>query len=136
MVESIGPSMTFWILPISGIPIPRPTVIQIYPSELQDVNVEDLFNDFTLIITSKLENITNHVGIIESSIPSPRKVDSINSTRDLWEGDINMLPYKHTSEECTMEQLDKFIGSLIPIEIKDGLVLMKLSRANEIPLEY
>ena len=37
-----------------------------------------------------------------------------------------MIPYAPASEECAMEQLDNFIGSQIPIETKNGPVLIKV----------
>ena len=45
---------------------------------------------------------------------------------DSWDWDINMLPYEPTSEECAIEQLDEFIGSQIPLETKEGPVLVKV----------
>ena len=38
--ETVGPVMTFWVLPISGIPIPRSTVIRLAPKELDDINIK------------------------------------------------------------------------------------------------
>ena len=52
----------------------------------------------------------------DSSVPPPRKVESTYSTSDLWEEDIHILPCEPTREECTMEQLDEYIGSQFPIE--------------------
>ena len=74
VAENVGPIMTFWIFPISRIPIPRSTVIQIFPSELQDVNAKDLLNNFTSTITVKLGNIINHLVLTDSPAPPPRKI--------------------------------------------------------------
>ena len=126
VAETIGPIMTFWILPISGIPIPRSTVIQVNPNELLDINVKEIMDNYTSAIIAKLGNTTSNLVAAKPVLSKPRKVESMDSAKDLWDGDINMLPYEPTSEECAMEQLDEFIGSQIPLETKEGPVLVKI----------
>jgi len=125
VAETVGPIMTFWILPISGIPIPRSTVVKINKDEFDDMNVKAIMDDFTNTIKIKLGNISRYSITQDQSIPF-RKVEQASQVSDLWDGDIKMIPYEPTSEESAMEQLDEFIGSQIPLETKEGPVLVKV----------
>ena len=99
MAETIDLIVIFWILPISGIPIPRSTAIQVSPHELLDINVKEILDNYTSTITAKLGNTTSNLVVAKLASSKPRKVESIDSAKDLWEGgDINMLPYEPTSE--------------------------------------
>ena len=61
----------------------------------------------------------------DSSLHHPTLLTSDLPISDNWEGDITILPYESSSEESTMELLDKFIGTQIPLETKKGPVLAK-----------
>ena len=97
VAKMVGPSINFWILPISGIPILRFTVINTAPGEYNKVNIKVIMDDFTKTITSKLCSISKHMVPPDNSIPF-RKIGQTSSVSDLWDGDINMVPYEPTSE--------------------------------------
>ena len=44
---------------------------------------------------------------------------------NLWEEEIHIIPFEPTSEKCTIEHLNQFIGSQIPIDTTNGLVPVK-----------
>ena len=95
--------MIFWVLPISEIPIPRSTIIRLEPEELDNVNVKPILDSYTATITSKIDNVSNYLVPLDKQSSRVRKIEAV---LDLWDGDINMIPYEPTSEESTMEQLD------------------------------
>ena len=35
---------------------------------------------------------------------------------DIWEGDVNSIPFEHTNEALAIEQLEEYIGSQIPLK--------------------
>ena len=74
VAETVGPIMTFWVLPISVIPIPRSTIIKIAVEELQDINVKAIIDDYNKTITSKLSNISKYLVPSATSIPF-RKIE-------------------------------------------------------------
>ena len=47
-----------------------------------------------------------------------------------------MIPYEPTSEESAMEQLDEFIGSQIPLETKNGPMLVNVVSRNRSKLPW
>ena len=117
--------MNFWILPISGIPIPRSTVINIATDEQNDINIKSILDDYTRTITYKLGNINRHLVPLDLSI-SVTKIEHTTQVSDLWDGYIIITPYEPTGEESAMEQLDGFIYSQIPLETKNGPELVKV----------
>jgi len=115
--------MTFWILPISCIPIPRFTVILIQPHELNDIHVTKLLKEYTNTVNLKIGDHTKFI------VPDNLQNTSLTSSEpffDNWEGDITMLPFEPSSEENAMEQLDEFIGTQIPLETKTSPALIKV----------
>ena len=118
--------MTFWILPVLCIPIPRSSVILIQPNELKDTAIQSLLNTSTETVNIKIGNHTKYV------IPSDPSSDQISLARleivaDKWDDDVLMLHFEPTSEESAMEQLDEYIGSQVPLETKKGPALVKVS---------
>ena len=101
VAETVGPIMTFWVLPISGIPIPRSTIIKIAPGELHDINIKVIIDDYNKTITSKLSNISKYIVPSDTSILF-RNIEQTSQISDLWDGDINMIPYEPTSEESAI----------------------------------
>ena len=93
---------------------------------------KSIVDDYTKTITSKLGNISKYVVPPDSSIPL-RKIEQTSQVSDLWDKDTNMIPYEPTSEESAMEQLDEFIGSQIPLETKNGPILVKVVSRNRNP---
>ena len=69
VAETVGPITLFWILPISGIPIPRATVIKVAPGEYKDANVKSILDNFIRTLTSKLGSISKHMAPPNNSIP-------------------------------------------------------------------
>ena len=67
--------------------------------------------------------------------PLRRKIEQSYTGSDLWDGDINMIPYAPTGEDCTMDQLDEFIGSQIPIETKYSPILVKVVSKKRYPTD-
>jgi len=123
VAETVGPVMTFWILPISCIPIPRSTVISIQPHELNDIHVTKLLKEYTNTVNLKIGDHTNFI------VPNNLQNTSLTTSEPFsnnWEGDITMLPFEPSSEENAMEQLDEFIGTQIPLETKTGPALIKV----------
>ena len=102
VAERVGTIMTFWALSIFGILILRSTIIKIAPGELQDINVKAIIDDYNKTITSKLSNISKYIIPSDTSIPL-RKIEQTSHILDIWDGDINMIPYKPTSEKNAME---------------------------------
>ena len=118
--------MTFWILPVLCIPIPRSSVILIQPNELKDTAIQSLLNTSTETVNIKIGNHTKYV------IPSDPSSDQISLARleivaDKWDDDVLMLHFEPTSEESAMEQLDEYIGSQVPLETKKDQALVKVS---------
>ena len=112
--ESVGPVMTFWILLISFIPIPRSTVIMIQPNEFNDGHVKYLLTCYNSTVRNKIENNSKFL-ISDNLLLQPSSLDTYVPTTDKWDEDESMIPYEPTSEEGTMEQLDEFIGAHIPL---------------------
>ena len=110
-VDTVRSVVTIWILPIFGIPIPHLTVIKSNPGVLIDFNVKELLNDYISTITSKMGKICKYLVPLDPSATPPRKIEQSHTVSDVWDGDINMIPYVPISEECAMEQLDELIGS-------------------------
>ena len=125
VAESVGPVMTFWILPISCIPIPRSSVILIPPNEFTNKTIQSLMTAYTDTVQNKIGNHTKYV------VPAASKFEHTpllqpDIVPDKWEGDATMLPFEPTSEESAMEQLDEYIGSQIPLTTKQGPALVKV----------
>ena len=125
VAETVGPVMTFWILPVSCTPIPRSSVILVQPHELQDKSIQSLLTTFTDTVNIKIGDNTKYV-IPTTSSSSQISLNPPEIVNDKWDGDSSMLPFEPTSEESAMEQLDEFIGSQIPFETKNGPALVKV----------
>ena len=69
MAETIGPIMAFWILPISGIPSSKSTVIPIPKCDLENNFVKNMLDSYDNMISSKLSDL--HA--IKSSIDPVQK---------------------------------------------------------------
>ena len=48
------------------------------------------------------------------------------TTKELWEGDIDSIPYEPTSKESAIEQVDEHIGQQIQLNKNDYPVLVKI----------
>ena len=90
--------MTFWILPISCIPIPRSTVILIQPHELNDIHVNKLLTEYTPTVNTKIGILTKFM-VTDTSLLNPTLLAPDLPISDKWEEDISMKPYKPSSEE-------------------------------------
>ena len=53
VAEGVGPVMTFWVLPFSCTPIPRPSVVSVQPHEIDLPEVQELMISYTASITDK-----------------------------------------------------------------------------------
>ena len=128
VAEGVGPIMTFWILPSSGIPIPRSSIIPVTTDEKNSDPVKERIQEFTLAINPKLCNDSKY------AINSKQGANRINSTNtkttktntasDLWDGDVESIPFEPTNEENAMEQLDEHIGQQIELSKDDSLMLV------------
>ena len=127
--------MTFWILPSSGIPIPRSSVIPLSPQDREHEPVNERIAEFNLKIKAKVENTPNFVINAKEKIDIIHNVNMFQSnnptqetltTKDLWEGDIDSIPYEPTNEESAMEHLDEHIGQKIQLNKNDSPVLVKI----------
>ena len=125
VAETVGPVMTFWILPISCIPIPRSTVISIQPHELIDAHVKKLLTEYTNTVKIKIGDHTKFM-VPGKLLQHPTSLTPDMPVSDNWDGDISMLPYEPSSEENAMEQLDEFIGTQIPLNTKNGPAFVKV----------
>ena len=126
VAETVGPVMTFWILPISCTPIPRSTVIPIQKHEMDDTHVNQLLIAYSAAIMNKIGDHTKF--LVKDIHPPHLDIHSAftNIPSDKWEGDISSIPYEPTSEEGAMEQLDEYIGAQIPLDTKQGPTLVKV----------
>ena len=126
--------MTFWILPISCIPIPRSSIISIPEHEIffWHCQTNDVYS-FDATVNSKIGD--NKKYLVDENIPvdtaknyvdSFRRLDEANTVPDIWDGDPNSLPYEATSEAAAMEQLDEYIGTQILLSTKTGPELIKV----------
>ena len=139
VAESVGPVMTFHILPISCIPIPRSSVISIPEHEYSSDAVKQMMSSFDATINDKIGN--NNKFLVDTNIPvdiqnkyvdSFKKLNELKAAPKLWDDDPNSLPYEATSEEAAMEQLDEYIGTQILLSTKTGPKLVKVtSRKRE-----
>ena len=134
VVESVGPIMTFLILPISCIPIPRSSIISIPEREYSSDIVKQMMSSFDATVNAKIGNSKKY--LVDDNVPvitvnkdtdSFRRLDEVNTTPDIWDGDPNFLPYAATSEEAAMEQLDEYIGTQILFSTKTGPELIKVT---------
>ena len=84
-----------------------------------------MMSSFDATISSKIgdskeylvnDNVT--VDTANKYIDSFRRLDEVNTARDIWDGDPNSLPYEETSEEVVMDQLDEYIGTQILLSTK------------------
>ena len=120
--------MTFWILPISCIPIPQSTVILIQPHGLNAIHVTKLLTEYTKTVNLKIGNHTKFM--VPDKLHHPTSLNSNNPFSDNWEGDIRILPYEPSSEENAMEQLDEFIDTQITL---DTLILQTSPTYHDLP---
>ena len=135
VAQSIGPVMTFWILPFTGTPIPRSTVVSLLPHDFDDPVVKARMSLFDTKVTSMLNDTTNYTvtrksvikphQLIDASDP-PRLLHEMQVLDSVWDGDINFLPYEPTTEERAMEELDEHIGQHIQLFKDDVPVLVKI----------
>ena len=135
VAETIGPIMTFWILPISGIPSPKSTVIPIPKVDLENNLVKNMLNSYDNTINSKMSKlhitepsmdpVHKYVQNFSTSTPN-RTVEQTLTSSDLWDGDVAAIPFEPTSEESALEELDEYIGAQIPLDTKNGPVLVKI----------
>ena len=58
--KSMGPVITFWILPISSIPIPRSSIVRLQEYETNEPNVRLLINSYCSTIERKLTPKNEH----------------------------------------------------------------------------
>ena len=132
VAENVGPIMTFWILNAKGNPIPRSTVIPLLDTELDSNLIQRKMQEFDYNIQAKF-NSPNYTIQQDPNIPvinveeSGRTLNETFTTRDLWEGDIQSIPYEPTCEEAAMEQLDEHIGQQVLIKKSDGPVMVKVA---------
>ena len=77
VAETVGPVMTFWILPISCIPIPRSTVILIQPHEFNDIHVTKLLTEYTNTVNLKIGDHTKFM------VPDNLQHNSLTSSETL-----------------------------------------------------
>ena len=124
--------MTFHILPISYIPLPRSSIISILEHEYSSDVVKQMMSSFDATINAKIGNnnkffvYTNiPVGIQNKYVNSFRKLNELKAAPTLWDGDPNSLPYETTSEAAAMEQLDEYIGTQILLSTKTEPELVK-----------
>ena len=86
------------------------------PHELELPEVKQLMLDYTTCINSKcdttkfLVNPNVPIDKHDQYIDAFRSLEEINATSSQWDGDHRYLPYKPTSEESAMEQMDEYIG--------------------------
>ena len=135
VAETIGPIMTFWILPISGIPSPKSTVIPIPKVDLENNLVKNMLKSYDNTINSKMSKlhitepsmdpVHKYVQNFSTSTPN-RTVEQTLTSSDLWDGDVAAIPFEPTSEESALEELDEYIGAQIPLDTKNGPVLVKI----------
>ena len=112
MTEIIGPITTFWILPISGIPSPKSTVIPIPKCDLENNLVNNMLDSYDNTINSKMSKphatkpsidpVHKYVQNFSTST-SDRTVEQTHTSFDLWDGDVASIPFEPTSEESAME---------------------------------
>jgi len=124
VAKTVGPVMTFWILPILCVPIPISTIILIQPHEFND-SVKKLLLEYTATVNNKIGDNTKYI-VPANSLQQSTLLDSDLPISDKWDGDESILPYEPSSEENAMEQLDEFIGTQIPIGTKYGPALVKV----------
>ena len=119
VASSVGPIMTFWILPSSSVPIPRSTVIPLLPNEYDDTVIKDRMAAFTVAISKKMEAISSQPNPpLSPSLPHQlidvknpgHCISKTHTSQDLRDGDVEFLPCEPTSDDKTMEQLDEHIG--------------------------
>ena len=136
VAENVGPIMTFWILPSSGIPIPRSSVIPLSPHEYEMQSIKERMYDFRLLIKSKVEDTTNFLikknGRIDTIndinvIRVNRSIQESYTSADLWDGDKDSIPYEPTSDESAMEELDEHIGQQIQMIKNDAPILVRIA---------
>ena len=135
VAENVGPIMTFWILNAKGSPIPRSTVIALSSMEMDLKHIQDRMSAFNTNIHLKLSSKKrvvpdrnsdpNDVLLIDVQQVS-RSLQRTYTTRDLWEGDVQSIPYEPSCEESAMEELDEHIGQRIPLKKSDGPVVVKV----------
>ena len=133
VAESIGAVMTFWILPISCIPIPRSSITHIQDNDLDSPVVQKMMATYDSVVASKLGDHSKYLTNKSSPVDLKNKyADSIRTLHestlapDLWDGDVDALPFEPTSEETAMEQLDEYIGTEITLATKNGPELVKV----------
>ena len=136
VAETVGPVMSIWVLPISCSPIPRSSIVRLTPQDLNDSQVKLLMLNFTNTVKERIGDHTKHIindqvsqNDVHKYVLSPLQINSAStsvSTSDIWDGDANMLPFKPTSEDTAMEELDKFIGAQIPIDTKSGPAVVRI----------
>ena len=126
--------MTFWILPISCIPIPHSSIISIPEREYSSDIVKQMMSSFDASVNSKIgdskkylvdENVP--VDTVNKYVDSFRRLNEINTAPDIWDGDPNLLPYDATREEAEMEQLDEYISTQIILSTKTRPELIKVT---------
>ena len=123
---------------MSCISTPKSTVIAISISEQSNIHIKSMLDSFDSTICSKLCNprkcLTTHNLTLDTmhkyidnfiSNLLPRKISTMYSKPDMWEGDINSLPFEPTSEESIIEKFDVYIGVQIPLHSKNRPVLVR-----------
>ena len=109
VAEGVGPVMTFWVLPITCMPLPRSSVVSVQPHEMDLPEVKALIHAFTSSVSSKLNTnkyLVNPRIPLDNSDPyvdAFRSIGEFNSTPSTWDGDHRFLSYETTGEESAME---------------------------------
>ena len=139
VAEGVGPVMTFWVLPITCVPIPRSSVVSVQSHEMDLPQVKELMTSFTASITNKCR--PNNF-LVDKNLPfdthnshadTIRSLGESHSAPPTWDGDHRYLPFEPTSEESAMEKLDEYIGAQIKLNTPKGSALVKVISRHRDP---